>query len=78
MHQVINYEKGQMLRDGIKYTKLGDHEFYKQELFSDNELFGVLTQNMVERYKSPFEHVVCDSTVERTMARDFEKNEEVI
>ena len=36
--------------DGIKYTKLGDTEFYAQELFDSEELTGYLERNMFESH----------------------------
>lgn len=64
--------------DGIKYQKIGDHEFYAQELFQSEELIGYLNKNMLEAEKSVYDHVIYDSeTVEAGLAQAFEKNEEV-
>lgn len=54
--------------DGIKYTKLGDTEFYAQELFDSEELTGYLERNMFESHRSIYDYVVYDSDVERGFA----------
>jgi len=65
------------LVDGIKYQRIGDEEYYAQELFEEEELTGYL-KNMLSSEKSVYEHVVYDSeTVEKTFAEQLEKNEAV-
>ena len=66
-----------LIVDGIKYTKLGDSEFYAQELFDSEELTGYLERNMVESHRSVYNYVVYDSEVERGFAERFEGNESV-
>lgn len=63
--------------DGIKYEKIGDHHYYAQELFEENELFGYLSKNMLESEKSVYDHVVYDSDVEEEFAKSFELSDEV-
>jgi len=63
--------------DGIKYHKIGDDQFYAQELFSDNELFGYLRKNMVESRKSVYDHVVYDSGIELEFATAFELSDNI-
>ena len=63
--------------DGIKYHRIGEEEFYSQELFEQDELFGYFEKNMLEAQKSVFDYVVYDSDVESEFARRFEQNEEV-
>lgn len=63
--------------DGIKYTKLGDTEFYAQELFDSEELTGYLEHNMFESHRSVYDYVVYDSDVERGFAEELENNESV-
>ena len=63
--------------DGIKYTKLGDTEFYAQELFDSEELTGYLERNMFESHRSVYDYVVYDSDVERGFAERLENNESV-
>jgi len=73
----INRTKRLALVDGIKYQRIGDEEYYAQELFEQEELTGYL-KNMVSSEKSVYEHVVYDSaTVEKTFAEQLEKNEAV-
>jgi len=80
IEQVGNIIKSQMrlfIVDGIKYQKIGDEQFYAQELFQQNELFGYLKDNMVKAEKSVFDHVVYDSDIELEFASAFERNEDI-
>ncbi len=66
-----------MIVDGIKYTKIGDEEYYAQELFQNNELFGYLSRNMLESTKSVYEYVIYDSDNEAGFAQKFENNKNI-
>ncbi|WP_033169552.1 type III restriction-modification system endonuclease [Selenomonas sp. ND2010] len=66
-----------LIVDGIKYQRLGDSEYYCQELFESEELKGYLESNMLESTKSPYNYVVYDSENERQFAQSFEDNEDV-
>lgn len=80
IEQSANIIKNQMrlfIVDGIKYQKIGDDQFYAQELFQQNELFGYLKDNMVKAEKSVFDHVVYDSDIELEFASAFERNEDI-
>lgn len=57
--------------DGIKYTKIGDDEFYAQELFESEELWGYLSHNMIKSDRSAFEYVVFDSQNEEVLLTDL-------
>ncbi len=74
---IIRTQMRNFIVDGIKYNKIGDHEFYSQELFENEELYGHLKQDMIESTKSPYDHVIYDSNVEAKMADDFEKSDNV-
>ncbi len=74
--ECINRTKRQALVDGIKYRRLGDGDYYAQELFEQKELTGYLT-NMIEAAKSLHEKVVYGSGIERQFAEDLEKNSAV-
>ena len=75
--EVINRSKRRALVDGIKYQRIGDDEYYVQELFEQEELTGYL-KNMLAVEKSVYEHVVYDSSgIERGFAEQLEKNEAV-
>ncbi|MCR3907098.1 MAG: DEAD/DEAH box helicase family protein [Tenericutes bacterium] len=63
--------------DGIKYTRIGDDEFYAQELFETEELSGYLNKNMIESKRSVYDYVIYDSEVEKGFASKFEANEHV-
>jgi type III restriction enzyme len=78
--QAANIIKSQMrlfIVDGIKYHKIGCDQFYAQELFQQNELFGYLKDNMVKAEKSVFDHVVYDSGIELEFASAFELNDDI-
>ncbi|BAL00611.1 hypothetical protein OBV_34120 [Oscillibacter valericigenes Sjm18-20] len=66
-----------LIVDGIKYTKLGDSEYYAQELFNSEELTGYLARNMIESHRFVYNYVVYDSENERDFAESFERNESV-
>ena len=57
--------------DGIKYQRIGDEDYYAQELFETEELHGYLSKNMLESQKSVFTCVVYDSDVEAEFARSL-------
>jgi type III restriction enzyme len=75
--QIITAKMRHMIVDGIKYTKIGDDEYYAQELFENEELTGYLHKNMIESKKSVYEYVVYDSANEKSFAKSFEKNKRV-
>ncbi len=75
--KIITSKMRTMIVDGIKYTKLGDDEYYAQELFENNELFGYLSKNMIKSERSVYEYVVYDSSNEEKFAIQFENNNSV-
>ena len=75
--ECINRTKRLALVDGIKYQRIGNEQYYAQELFEREELTGYL-KNMLVANKAVYEYVVYDSIgVERTFAEELEKNEAV-
>jgi len=75
--KIIKTQMRLLLVDGIKYTKIGDNEFYAQELFNENELFGYLSKNMIESKYSVYDYIVFDSQNEENFARKFESNKRI-
>lgn len=75
--QIISTQMRLMIVDGIKYTKIGDDEYYAQELFKTEELTGYLSKNMLKSEKSIYEYVVYDSENEESFAMNFENNESI-
>jgi type III restriction enzyme len=75
--QIISGKMRLLIVDGIKYTKIGDEEYYAQELFETEELSGYLSKNMIESKKSVYEYVVYDSANEESFATSFENNKSV-
>ena len=71
--EVINRSKRLALVDGIKYQRVGEGEYYAQELFETEELAGYL-KSMIDASKSVHEQVVYQSDTERTFAEQLEKN----
>lgn len=87
LEQVSNIIKRTMrlfIVDGIKYEKIGNTEYYSQEIFEESELFGYLKAemdklgNMVESTKSPYTNIIIDSDTERNFAQGLEENDNVI
>ena len=74
---IIQRKMRYLIVDGIKYEKLGEDEFYAQELFENKELSGYLSKNMLESDKSVYDYVVYDSDVEAEFAKKFESNNRV-
>ena len=75
--QIIQRKKMHALVDGIKYEKVGEQEFYAQELFLEHELKGYLEQNMQESPKGLYSHILYDSGTESEFAKGLEKNPQV-
>ena len=75
--KIISQKMREFIVDGIKYTKIGDDEFYAQELFESEELWGYLSHNMIKSDRSAFEYVVFDSQNEEVFANRFENCEDV-
>ena len=74
---IINEQMRLHIIDGIQYKKLGDTEFYSQELFENEELFGYLKNNLKESEKSPYDYVVYDSNIESTLVSKFEESDNI-
>lgn len=74
---IINEQMRLHIIDGITYKKIGDSEYYSQELFENEELFGYLKSNLKESEKSPYDYVVYDSNVESKLATDFENSDNI-
>lgn len=75
--EIIQRKMKYLIVDGIKYEKLGDEEYYAQELFEHEELQGYLSKNMLKSDKSVYDYVVYDSEVESSFAQAMEKNARV-
>jgi len=74
---IITNQMRLFIIDGIKYQKIGGDHYYAQEMFEDQELTGYLNKNMLETEKSVYDHVVYDSDIEETFAREFEKSSDI-
>ena len=75
--EAINRTKRLALVDGIKYHKIGDKEYYAQELFEQEELIGYL-RSTVPAKKSVYEQIIYDSVgVEKSFSEELENNEAV-
>jgi len=76
--EIIRTQMRHFIVDGIVYKKIGDKEYYAQELFENEDLYGHLKQNMKASTKSPYEYVVYDSsTIEAPIIEKFEQSENV-
>ncbi|WP_097034436.1 type III restriction-modification system endonuclease [Clostridium tertium] len=75
--EIIKRKMRYLIVDGIKYEKLGDEEYYAQELFEEEELYGYLSKNMLETDKSVYNYVIYDSDIESSFAQAMEKNKRV-
>ncbi|MGX7394252.1 type III restriction-modification system endonuclease [Carnobacterium mobile] len=77
--KIINACKRELIVDGIKYQKIGDNDYYSQELFDTEELSGYLERNMIQTTteRTIYDYVVYDSQVERKFATDCEQDPSV-
>ena len=75
--EAINRRKRLAIIDGIKYEKIGEAEFYAQELFESEELTGYLKNILESEKKSLYEQVVYQSGTEKSFAEDLEHNDDV-
>ncbi|KFZ42894.1 type III restriction endonuclease subunit R [Anoxybacillus flavithermus] len=75
--KVIQREMKLLLKDGVKYYKIGDDAYYAVELFENEELLAYLNNNAIRSEKSLFDHIVYDSDIEASFAQRFEKDEHV-
>jgi type III restriction enzyme len=75
--RIITSKMRLLIVEGVKYTKIGDDEFYAQELFENKELSGYLNKNMLESNKSLYSHVIYDSENEADFAQKFENNSRI-
>lgn len=74
--ELINRAKRLALVDGIRYERIGDDEYYAQQLFETEELIGYL-RSMIDADKSVYEQIVYQSDTERAFAEQLEKNEAI-
>jgi len=74
--EVIRKQMRLAIVDGISYHKIGDEDYYAQELFQEEELTGYL-KNMVEANKSVYDYIICDSDTEFEFAEKLEESTDV-
>lgn len=75
--KIIQREMKLLLREGVKYYKIGDESYYAVELFQNEELLAYLNSDAIPSEKSPFDHVIYDSDIEASFAKRFEHDENV-
>ncbi|HLQ98545.1 MAG TPA: type III restriction endonuclease subunit R, partial [Candidatus Dormibacteraeota bacterium] len=77
--KIINREKRKLIMDGIKYERIGDHDYYEQTLFEDKELIGYMKANAVEvsNEKSVYNYIQYDSMIEKQFAEKLNNDEDV-
>ena len=65
--------------DGIKYERIGDHEYYEQSLFDDRALIGYMKANAIEVSddKSVYNYIKYDSLTEKHFAEQLNRDEDV-
>lgn len=74
--EVIRKQMRLAIVDGISYHRIGDDDYYAQELFQEEELTGYL-KNMVEANKSVYDYIICDSDTEFEFAEKLEISADV-
>ncbi|MEZ9927052.1 type III restriction-modification system endonuclease [Vibrio breoganii] len=74
--EVIRKQMRLAIVDGISYHRIGNEDYYAQELFQEEELTGYL-KNMVEANKSVYDYIICDSDTEFKFAQKLEESMDV-
>lgn len=74
--EVIRKQMRLAIVDGISYQRIGNDDFYAQEMFEEEELTGYL-KNMVEANKSVYDYIICDSGTEFEFAKKLEESLDV-
>lgn len=72
--KVINLCKKHLMVKGIKYQRIGEDDFYAQELFGENELKGYMKNILKDTPKSIYEDLIFDSNTEKEFALAMEEN----
>lgn len=71
--RIINAAKRLAMVDGVKYEKLENNEVYDQSLFNKEEIESYEDSIVkVSDNKSPYDHVIVDSKIEREFAQSCE------
>ena len=73
--KIIKRVMSSLIVDGVKYSELDD--YYSQQLFENEELWGYLNKNIIESHRSVYDHIVYDSEVEKNFAERLENDDEV-
>jgi type III restriction enzyme len=74
--EVIRKQMRLAIVDGISYHRIGEDDYYAQEMFQVKELEGYL-KDMVEANKSVYDYIICDSGTEFEFAEKLEESEDV-
>ncbi|WP_165465286.1 type III restriction-modification system endonuclease [Enterobacter cloacae] len=74
--EVIRKQMRLAIVDGITYHRIGEDDYYAQELFQEEELTGYL-KNMVEARKSVYDYIICDSDTESDFSSKLEESNDV-
>jgi len=74
--EVINRSKRLAIVAGIKYQRIGNEEYFIQELFEDQELSGYM-KSMMDSDRSVHEQVIYQSETEHTFAENLEHNDAI-
>lgn len=76
--RIINAAKRMAMVDGIKYEKIVGEEVYDQSLFIKEEIETYSDSIVpVSNNRSPYDHIIVDSSVEREFAEACEKDTNV-
>ena len=76
--RIINAAKRMAMVDGIKYEKVNGNEVYDQSLFLKEEIDTYSDSIVpVSNNRSPYDHIIVDSNVEREFAQACEQDQNV-
>lgn len=76
--RILNAAKKLAMVDGVKYEKLGESEVYDQSLFKQEEIESYEDSIIkVSNNRSPYDHIIVDSNIEREFATSCEQDPNV-
>lgn len=75
--EIIRRNRHALAVDGIRYVKLAGEEYFIQEIFDGEELYGALDKNAVSVKNSVYDYVLYDSQVESRFAQSLDNDPDV-
>jgi type III restriction enzyme len=75
--EIVKFHRHNLAIDGISYIKLDGEHYYSQEIFDSEELLANLDKNAISVENSIYDHVIYDSSVEKSFAQKLDEDKDV-